>query len=579
MSLTERGSLGLRLVESSSGEKVSEFSPEGTSIRCFEWSADGKQLVYCNNRETVVVKAGGNWEVITRLNVPRAQFFKWSPIGDQLVTFHQYFETKDNPNPGPNVIFWSIPSGEKMGSFMHKGSVSGWEPHWTADSNFILRKIGQQLIAYSRAEPTKVAHQQKVEGMTAAAVAPGRPPYKVAVFGPPKKGTAFVRILKLPELKEKLANKSFYKADSCTFKWSSTGRHLLALASTDMSQESYYGENNLYLLNSNNGESQTVDLSKKGPIYDVKWSPAGDLFCAVYGFMPAKATLYNQKGAVVFDYGTGPRNCCFFNQHGSLLMIAGFGNLRGDVECWRVGDNKNEKNEKISEAQRGDTTYFEWAPDGVHYLCATTAPRLRVSNGWKVCHYHGAVTQEYAYPMENKGEMWEMAWRPDQKTQTPEITKPSIIAQKIQQSAKSKGYVPPHARGRTDYNAKIRTDEEAPSDPNAKLKSVINNHGQPPKEMSAAALKNKKKREAKKAAAAVPSVTKDERQSSTAQPSTPAAGGLDAVQKELRKLRKKLDQVEKLKEKQTNGEELEVNQLEKLKTESELRSQIAQLEI
>ena len=65
---------------------------------------------------------------------------------------------------------------------MHKGSVSGWEPHWTADSNFILRKIGQQLIAYSRAEPTKVAHQQKVEGMTAAAVAPGRPPYKVNYF-------------------------------------------------------------------------------------------------------------------------------------------------------------------------------------------------------------------------------------------------------------------------------------------------------------------------------------------------------------------------------------------------------------
>lgn len=64
---------------------------------------------------------------------------------------------------------------------MHKGSVSGWEPHWTADSNFILRKIGQQLIAYSRAEPTKVAYQQKVEGMTRAAVAPGRPPYKAPV--------------------------------------------------------------------------------------------------------------------------------------------------------------------------------------------------------------------------------------------------------------------------------------------------------------------------------------------------------------------------------------------------------------
>ena len=49
-------------------------------------------------------------------------------------------------------------------------------------------------------------------------------------------------------------------------------------------------------------------------------------------------------------------------------MIAGFGNLRGDVECWRVGDNKNEKNEKISEAQRGDTTFFEWAPGNLTKL-------------------------------------------------------------------------------------------------------------------------------------------------------------------------------------------------------------------
>ena len=97
--LTERGSLGLRLVDPATGSKVGDFCPEGSSIRCFEWTQDGKQLVYCNNRETVVVKAG-SWEIITRLNVPRAQFFKWSPNGDQLVTFHQYYETKDNPNPG-----------------------------------------------------------------------------------------------------------------------------------------------------------------------------------------------------------------------------------------------------------------------------------------------------------------------------------------------------------------------------------------------------------------------------------------------------------------------------------------------
>jgi len=31
-----------------------------------------------------------------------------------------------------------------------------------------------------------------------------------------------------------------------------------------------------------------VPLPKDGPVHDVKWSPAGDYFCVVAGFMPAK---------------------------------------------------------------------------------------------------------------------------------------------------------------------------------------------------------------------------------------------------------------------------------------------------
>ena len=91
--------------------------------------------------------------------------------------------------------------------------------------------------------------------MSVAEVAPGRPPYKVAVFGrPTSKQPAFVRIIKMPELKEKMAAKSFYKADSCVFHWSPTGADLLALTSTETSQESYYGENMLYLLNARKGD-------------------------------------------------------------------------------------------------------------------------------------------------------------------------------------------------------------------------------------------------------------------------------------------------------------------------------------
>ena len=59
---------------------------------------------------------------------------------------------------------------------------------------------------------------------------------------------------------------------------------------------------------------------------------------------------------------------------------------------------------------------------------------------------------KFDYPTADKGELWEVSWRPDQRTKAEKITKPSIIAQKIQQSSKPKGYVPPHARGRKDYN-------------------------------------------------------------------------------------------------------------------------------
>ena len=52
----------------------------------------------------------------------------------------------------------------------------------------------------------------------------------------------------------------------------------------------------------------------------------------------------------------------------------------------------------------------------------------------------------------------------------------------------------------------------------------------------------------------------------------------DEIKKRLRNLTKKISQINKIKEKQEKGETLEPEQLEKLKTESELREEIARLE-
>jgi hypothetical protein len=60
---------------------------------------------------------------------------------------------------------------------------------------------------------------------------------------------------------------------------------------------------------------------KEGPIYSVEWSPKSSEFCVVYGYMPSKATLFNLKCEPVFEFGTGPRNCTYYNPHGNNILF------------------------------------------------------------------------------------------------------------------------------------------------------------------------------------------------------------------------------------------------------------------
>ncbi|KAK6034821.1 eukaryotic translation initiation factor eIF2A [Cooperia oncophora] len=135
----------------------------------------------------------------------------------------------------------------------------------------------------------------------------------------------------------------------------------------------------VYLLNSNSGESFKVQLPKAGPVHAAKWNPVGKDFCVCYGFMPAVVSIYNLRGDEIFHTDEGPRNDIFYNVFGNILLTCGFGNLgKGKMEFWDV-----EKMKQIVAIEVPNTTLFEWAPDGQHFLTATTTPRLRIDNGFR----------------------------------------------------------------------------------------------------------------------------------------------------------------------------------------------------
>lgn len=149
---------------------------------------------------------------------------------------------------------------------------------------------------------------------------------------------ATVRIYQGPTFDVPVLNKSFFKADKVTMSWNSTGSAVLVSSQTDVdkSNQSYYGETSLYYLSVATNVSVIVQLGwctrrsraqqgdaegteghvaratflkcllpsllllscfcladKEGPIYDAAWSPDGNEFVAVYGFMPARGRYWD----------------------------------------------------------------------------------------------------------------------------------------------------------------------------------------------------------------------------------------------------------------------------------------------
>ncbi|XP_052785014.1 eukaryotic translation initiation factor 2A-like isoform X2 [Mya arenaria] len=569
-----RGSSGIWMVNGPPNPGQQHDFAREPSGRCkvMVFSKDGSRLAWCNGDCVKVYDTVKN-EFIQEFPRPKASCMTFSPRASLLVTWEPYTVDKETQAGVANLHIYNVASGQCVKSLIQK-KVTYWSPSFSDDEKICCRNVNNELHFFENGNFDEIKtklHLQKVAGYSLSGAGP---PYMVAGYVPGAKGQpSFVRVFKYPNFggnNAAIANRTFFKADKVEMQWNNNGSAMLLLTTTDTSESSYYGDQGLHYLGVN-GESSLVHLGKNGPVYHVEWSPKSTEFCVVYGFMPAKVTIYNQKTEPVFDFGTGPRNFSFYNPQGNILALCGFGNLRGNMEFWDVKQKK-----LICQATSPDTTSFQWCADGEHVLTATCAPRLRVGNGFRIWHYSGAMLHE---ELTGKGEeLWEGFWCPAPTGRFPE--KPisyrqvqSEVAAPAPPPGAQKTYVPPSMRGREGTMPSTKLHEyELPS--NMKQQAT-----DPNKPMS----KNKKKKEAKKNRDADKGGANEQAPApmATAAPSNPAAPstGDPEKDKKIRNLRKKLQQVEKLKEQQAAGKTLEKNQLEKLKTEDSLLEEIEALEI
>ncbi|XP_024912947.1 eukaryotic translation initiation factor 2A [Cynoglossus semilaevis] len=544
----------------------------GGNNRCLTFSRDGTLLACCDGHKVSVVKCSDS-SIVSTFDLPKTALLELSPLNNVLVTWQPYSKTKDCPQGEANLQIWQLHSGQLMKALYQK-KVESWCPCWSDDETICVRSVNNELHFYENNDLNTIANKLHMQKVSDFALSPGAQPCKVAVYVPGSKGApAFVRLYQYPSLggtSAALANKSFFKADKVCMQWNKKASAVLVTASTEVDKTgaSYYGEQTLHYLGAN-GETALVQLAKNGPIYDVAWSPNSSEFCVVYGFMPAKATIFNLKCDPVFDFGTGPRNASYYSPQGHILVLAGFGNLRGQMEVWDV-----KKYKQVSKPQAPDSTHFSWCPDGEHVVTATCSPRLRVSNGYKIWHYTGSVLHKWEVAANS--ELWEVQWQPFPEGTFPERpikyqAAPSDLGST--QAPPTQAYRPPALRHLPATASSKLHEEELPQN----MRPGV------PGEKSKSALKNQKKREAKKAAR---QETRSEPSSEHAHSRPPAtdsqsepSSGDPETDKKIKNLKKKIKAIEELKEQQASGKVLQKNQLDKIQKEEQLLKELEELQI
>ncbi|XP_005808305.1 eukaryotic translation initiation factor 2A [Xiphophorus maculatus] len=555
-------------------EQYSSFQRDSRPSRNLTFSRDGTLVGWCNGHNVSVVKCADG-SVVSTFDLPKTALLEFSPLNNILVTWQPYTKTQDSPQGEANLQLWELQSGRLVKALYQK-KVDSWCPKWSEDENVCVRNVNNELHFFENNDFNSIANKLHMQKVSDFAASPGPQPCKVAIYVPGSKGApSFVRLYQYPVLGgpgAALANKSFFKADKVAMQWNQKASAVLVTASTevDKSGASYYGEQTLHYLGVN-GETAMVQLAKNGPIYDASWSPNSSEFCVVYGFMPAKATVFNLKCEAVFDFGTGPRNAAYYSPQGHILVLAGFGNLRGKMEVWDV-----KKYKQVSTPEAPDATFFSWCPDGEHIVTATCAPRLRVSNGYKIWHYTGSVLQKH--DVAKGAELWDVRWQPFLDGTFPERpiryqAAPSELGST--QAAPTQAYRPPALRHLPAAPSSKLHEEEPPQN----LRTGPGGE----KSLSKAALKNQRKREAKKAAK-LEAKPDTEPQSAPApvshsQSEASSGSGDPEMDKKIKNLNKKLKAIEELKEQQASGKVLQKNQVEKIQKEEQLLKELQALQV
>ena len=253
--------------------------------------------------------------------------------GEKILAIYQKQTSTGAAKDEKNLTLWSL-EGIAEGAEPRKvyevfqrqflKRRSGRTFSFSDDDATVVRCVSNEIQIIRPSEGFDHHVRLRVPSVAVAKISPGPTP-RVTCFVPEVKGApGSVRVYELANHTEEgvvenpqaVARKSFFRVNEVDLMWSPDGTAVLILGSSevDATNKSYYGESCLHYLKADGSFEGAVPLNKEGPVHDAQWSPCGDEFGVVYGYMPAKATIYKAaKCEPKYELGAGPHNTLRWN--------------------------------------------------------------------------------------------------------------------------------------------------------------------------------------------------------------------------------------------------------------------------
>ncbi|CAL5391780.1 unnamed protein product [Camellia sinensis] len=480
-----------------------------------KFSEDGSKLMVIKSDSIISIHDCKSSKEIRSFEVPNILAATLSPRGTYLQTFQKVSSPQEK-----NVILWKTQTGDSVYRLFQKNMTKTTWPsiRFSSDEAIACRLATNEIQFFDGWDfSTGIINRLRVPGVAAVELSKN-PGSHVAAFVPESKvGARQPQLMRMKgeddinrgipasvqvfacgkdSHSQPVARRSFFRCSTVQLNWNSgsTGLLIVVQSDVDKTNQSYYGESKLHYLTTDGSHDGVVPL-----------------------LMPARATVFDKKCNALLELGSGPYNTIRWNPKGkdvcwflgriiyldfpdlyvalilcfTVLCVAGFGNLPGDMAFW---DYMEKRQLGTTKAECSVTS--EWSPDGCYFMTATTAPRLQVDNGIKIFHYNGSL---YFKKMFDK--LYQAEWKPESPDRFGDIAElvKSIDSLKVeetklqgqgskssQSSAKAASANPP-----TQKPAAYRP-------PHAKTADAIQAElfgGGATQEMSKNALKNKKKRE------------------------------------------------------------------------------------